>query len=135
MLPSTGVTPGSASSVAGSGQGPAVGVAAGTRGGGRKPMSLRGAFSKELHALMYACGDDANPASDTINVMEEILIEYIEHLAQEAIRGQPKSRLTVDGLRRALGRPEDREKLGRLNDLVYRDSVIAAARRGWKDPY
>lgn len=53
----------------------------------------------------------------------------------EAIRGQPKSRLTVDGLRRALGRPADREKLGRLNDLVYRDHVIAAARRGWKDPY
>ena len=33
-----------------------------------------------VHALMYACGDDANPASDTVNVMEEILIEYIEQL-------------------------------------------------------
>lgn len=67
--------------------------------GGRKPMSLRGAFSKErtlrkterkpvslmighhtVHALMYACGDDSDPASDTVNVMEEILIEYIEQL-------------------------------------------------------
>lgn len=33
-----------------------------------------------VHTLMYACGDDANPASDTVNVMEEILIEYIEQL-------------------------------------------------------
>lgn len=29
---------------------------------------------------MYACGDASNPASDTVNVMEEILIEYIEQL-------------------------------------------------------
>jgi len=26
---------------------------------------------------MYGFGDDRNPASDTVNVMEEILIEYI----------------------------------------------------------
>ena len=27
--------------------------------------------------LMYGFGDDRNPANDTVNVMEEILIEYI----------------------------------------------------------
>lgn len=26
---------------------------------------------------MYGFGDDRNPASDTVNVMEEILLEYI----------------------------------------------------------
>lgn len=26
---------------------------------------------------MYGFGDDRNPASDTVNVMEEILIEFI----------------------------------------------------------
>lgn len=26
---------------------------------------------------MYGFGDDRNPASDSVNVMEEILIEYI----------------------------------------------------------
>jgi len=26
---------------------------------------------------MYGFGDDRNPANDTVNVMEEILIEYI----------------------------------------------------------
>jgi hypothetical protein len=91
VLPTSGNVPGSA----------AAATAALSRGGGRKPMSLRGAFSKErtlqgaedsplasriltdhnsVHALMYACGDDSNPASDTVNVMEEILIEYIEQL-------------------------------------------------------
>lgn len=26
---------------------------------------------------MYGFGDDRNPANDTVNVMEEILVEYI----------------------------------------------------------
>lgn len=31
----------------------------------------------QVKNLMYGFGDDRNPASDTVNVMEEILIEYI----------------------------------------------------------
>ena len=30
-----------------------------------------------MRSLMYGFGDDRNPANDTVNVMEEILIEYI----------------------------------------------------------
>lgn len=30
-----------------------------------------------VKSLMYGFGDDRNPANDTVNVMEEILIEYI----------------------------------------------------------
>lgn len=43
---------------------------------------MNGSFTIRLlvHALMYACGDDVNPASDSVNVMEEIVIEYIEQL-------------------------------------------------------
>ena len=70
--------------------------------GGRKPQTLRGAFTKEcepynvrvwnvmpiglsyrgipVRALMYAFGDDASPAPDTVNVMEEMVIEYIGQL-------------------------------------------------------
>lgn len=31
----------------------------------------------EVRNLMYGFGDDRNPANDTVNVMEEILVEYI----------------------------------------------------------
>ena len=63
---------------------------------GRKGSSYRGLFTKErtyatapfaqtaaqlprgaVRNLMYGFGDDRNPANDTVNVMEEILIEYI----------------------------------------------------------
>jgi transcription initiation factor TFIID subunit 13 len=73
-------------------------VAAAATGGAtgrvsRKQPSVRGLFTKEctcgnfvgrchIHPfavknLMYGFGDDRNPATDTVNVMEEILIEYI----------------------------------------------------------
>lgn len=34
---------------------------------------------------MYGFGDDRNPANDTVNVMEEILIEYIVDVVREAV--------------------------------------------------
>lgn len=34
-------------------------------------------FCVVVRNLMYGFGDDRNPANDTVNVMEEILIEYI----------------------------------------------------------
>ena len=61
---------------------------------GRRQSNLKGLFTKECQCplprsycfvlkgtavknLMYGFGDDRNPANDTVNVMEEILIEYI----------------------------------------------------------
>jgi transcription initiation factor TFIID subunit 13 len=31
---------------------------------------------------MFAFGDDRNPANDTVNVMEEILVEYITDIVR-----------------------------------------------------
>lgn len=68
--------------------------------GSRKQSNLKGLFTKEcelikveacvslpsapfltevlvVKSLMYGFGDDRNPSNDTVNVMEEILIEYI----------------------------------------------------------
>ena len=33
---------------------------------------------------MYGFGDDRNPANDSVNVMEEILIEYIVDVVRSA---------------------------------------------------
>lgn len=41
---------------------------------------------------MYATGDDPNPAPDTVNVMEEILLEYITDLVGR--RRFPRKRLS-----------------------------------------
>lgn len=45
-------------------------------------ISERATFDRDfcsftVKSLMYGFGDDRNPSNDTVNVMEEILIEYI----------------------------------------------------------
>ncbi|KAK7019348.1 transcription initiation factor TFIID subunit 13 [Favolaschia claudopus] len=62
------------------------------------PSQLRG----KLKNLMYGFGDDRNPATDTVNVMEEILIEYITDVCQTAGAQTKRARLTIEDLRRTL---------------------------------
>ncbi|KAF9555436.1 TFIID-18kDa-domain-containing protein [Agrocybe pediades] len=96
--------------------------------GGRRQSNLKGLFTKELKNLMYGFGDDRNPANDTVNVMEEILIEYITDVCQTATAPTKKSRLSIDDLRRALSRPADAKKLARMEELLFMQEDIKRAR-------
>ena len=42
-------------------------------------------FDLLVKSLMYGFGDDRNPSNDTVNVMEEILIEYIADVVSDFI--------------------------------------------------
>lgn len=43
---------------------------------------------------MYGFGDDRNPTNDTVNVMEEILIEYIVDVVSWLFSSHPSSSLS-----------------------------------------
>lgn len=93
---------------------------------------------------MYGFGDDRNPGNDTVNVMEEILIEFITDVVrlpftsiestptilqcQTAAGPTKKTRLSVDDLRRALSRPADAKKLARMEELLFMQEDIKRAR-------
>ncbi|KAF8905211.1 transcription initiation factor IID, 18kD subunit-domain-containing protein [Gymnopilus junonius] len=101
--------------------------------GGRRQSNLKGLFTKELKNLMYGFGDDRNPANDTVNVMEEILIEYITDVCQVATGPTKKSRLSIDDLRRALSRPADAKKLARMEELLFMQEDIKRARAQFEE--
>jgi len=105
----------------------------GTGRGGRRPSNMKGLFTKELKNLMYGFGDDRNPASDTVSVMEEILIEYIIDVCQAAAGPARKSRLSVDDLRRVLSRPADAKKLARMEELLFMQEDIKRARAQFEE--
>ncbi|KAF8954749.1 transcription initiation factor IID, 18kD subunit-domain-containing protein [Flammula alnicola] len=101
--------------------------------GGRRQSNLKGLFTKELKNLMYGFGDDRNPANDTVNVMEEILIEYITDICQTATGPSKKARLSIDDLRRALSRPADAKKLARMEELLFMQEDIKRARAQFEE--
>jgi len=90
--------------------GATLGTTTGVTGRGRKNANFKGLFTKELKNLMYGFGDDRNPAADTVNVMEEILVEFIVDVCQTAGGPQRRTRLSIEDLRRALSRPADAKK-------------------------
>jgi transcription initiation factor TFIID subunit 13 len=90
-------------------------------------------FSKELKSLMYGFGDDRNPANDTVNVMEEILVEYITDICSVAGAPTRKSRLAIEDLRRALSRPADAKKLARMEELLFMQEDIKRARAQFQE--
>ncbi|KIK57797.1 hypothetical protein GYMLUDRAFT_75405 [Collybiopsis luxurians FD-317 M1] len=97
--------------------------------GSRKTSSTKGLFTKELRNLMYGFGDDRNPANDTVNVMEEILVEYIVDVCHAAAGPGRKSRLSIEDLRKALSRPADAKKLARMEELLFAQEDIKRARQ------
>ncbi|KAK7054854.1 hypothetical protein VNI00_003317 [Paramarasmius palmivorus] len=102
--------------------------------GNKKQSSVKGLFNKELRNLMYGFGDDRNPANDTVNVMEEILIEYIMDVCQTAAGGpNRKTRLSIEDLRRALSRPADAKKLARMEELLFMQEDIKRARAQFEE--
>ncbi|KIK31176.1 hypothetical protein PISMIDRAFT_135108 [Pisolithus microcarpus 441] len=104
-----------------------------TAGRSRKQANFRGLFTKELKSLMYGFGDDRNPANDTVNVMEEILVEFIVDVCQAAGGPQRKTRLSVEDLRRALSRPADAKKLARMEELLFMQEDIKRARAQFEE--
>ncbi|KAK2466893.1 hypothetical protein APHAL10511_001151 [Amanita phalloides] len=101
--------------------------------GSRRQSNLRGLFAKELRSLMYGFGDDRNPANDTVNVMEEILIEYITDVCMTAGASSRKARLSIEDLRKALSRPADAKKLARMEELLFMQEDIKRARAQFED--
>jgi len=99
----------------------------------RKQANFKGLFSKELKSLMYGFGDDRNPANDTVNVMEEILVEYITDVCLTAGAASRKSRLSIEDLRQALSRPADAKKLARMEELLFMQEDIKRARAQFQE--
>ncbi|KIJ17437.1 hypothetical protein PAXINDRAFT_74076, partial [Paxillus involutus ATCC 200175] len=100
----------------------------------RKQANFKGLFTKELKNLMYGFGDDRNPANDTVNVMEEILVEFIADVCQTASGGpHRRTRLSIEDLRRALSKPADAKKLARMEELLFMQEDIKRARAQFEE--
>ncbi|GAA98032.1 uncharacterized protein L969DRAFT_93348 [Mixia osmundae IAM 14324] len=96
---------------------------------GRVRTARRGIFNKDLPAMMYGFGDDAHPANDTVNVLEDILVDYIADVCVAAHRvSKNKGKLQVDNLRFALRKPQQAKQLARVEELLVMQTVISQAK-------
>lgn len=94
---------------------------------------MKGIFAKDLKSLMYGFSDEPIPASDSVSVMEEILIEYLANVTTTALAPTKKTRLQIEDLRRVLTRPPDAKKLARMEELLFMQEDIKRARQQFEE--
>ncbi|GMH40437.1 hypothetical protein BSKO_08341 [Bryopsis sp. KO-2023] len=88
----------------------------------------RGLFEKDLPGMMYGFGDNAAPRHETVELVEDVVFEYVSsllHRAMEtaAIRGKLKYEDFVWQVK------DEPHKLERLKDLLEKNEEIKKARK------
>ncbi|GIL61798.1 hypothetical protein Vafri_16190 [Volvox africanus] len=104
-------------------------------------MPYRGTFTKDLSRLMYGFGDYENPIQETINVVEDILVEYVREMCCAALneaarngkldrdRSSGTSKLKVDEKDILFLVRKDPKKYTRIRELLDMQLLIKEARK------
>ncbi|XP_055591543.1 transcription initiation factor TFIID subunit 13-like [Uranotaenia lowii] len=53
-------------------------------------------FSKELRCMMYGFGDDQNPYTESVDLLEDLVIEFITEMTHRAMEIGRTGRVQVD---------------------------------------
>eukprot|EP00890_Picochlorum_soloecismus_P002856 jgi/Picsp_1/3571/NSC_06408-R1_spermatogenesis-associated protein 20-like len=104
-----------------------------TAGVGQPDVSLKGTFSKDLVPMMIGFGDDDCPLDETVDLVEEIVIEYASGVLKQALElSAQRGRVKAGG--KALGPPtaddvlmvirKDPRKSQRVEELLIMQKEI-----------
>ncbi|KAI8054459.1 transcription initiation factor IID, 18kD subunit-domain-containing protein [Syncephalis plumigaleata] len=94
----------------------------------RTQYNRKRVFTKDLRLMMFGFGDVPHPDMDTVNVLEEMVIDYITDMCHQAARlSSNKNKVTVDDFKYVLR--HDSKKLARVEELIRMSEDIKAARK------
>lgn len=88
-------------------------------------------FSKELRCMMYGFGDDQNPYTETVDMLEDLVISFIGHIALEALEIGRTGRVTVEDVMYLVRR--DQRKYARVKDLLSMNEELKRARKAFDE--
>ncbi|KAL2649316.1 hypothetical protein R1flu_017444 [Riccia fluitans] len=107
-------------------------------GGGKAPgqsentfKRKRGTFSKDLRLMMYGFGDDPDPLPETVQLVEDILLDYITemiHKAQEV--ASKRGKLTTEDIMFLVRK--DSRKFARVKELLAMNEELKKARKAFE---
>ena len=88
------------------------------------------AFGKDLRALMYGFGDDLYPRPDTLDLVEECLMEELARTMDKVLQKTPKGgKYRTEDLLEVLRR--DVRKHGRMEELLYMNEELIRVRKAF----
>ncbi|CAB3370309.1 transcription initiation factor TFIID subunit 13 [Cloeon dipterum] len=95
-------------------------------GSGRKRL-----FSKELRCMMYGFGDDQNPYTESVDLLEDLVIEYITEMTHKAMEIGRTGRVQVEDMVFLVRK--DARKYARVKDLLTMNEELKKARKAFDE--
>lgn len=88
-------------------------------------------FFKEIRCMMYGFGDDPNPYTESAELIEELVIEFITELTHKALQIGRPGRVQVEDLVYLI--QKDSRKYARVKDLLTMNEELKKARRAFDE--
>ena len=84
-------------------------------------------FTRELRYMMHGFGDDLNPYNETVDLVEDLVVEFITEMSLKAMDLGKKGKIHVDDLLYLIRR--DPKKYARVRDLLQMNEELKQAKR------
>jgi len=88
-------------------------------------------FSKELRCMMYGYGDDQNPYTESVDLLEDLVIEFITEMTHRAMEIGRTGRVQVEDIVFLVRK--DQRKYARVKDLLTMNEELKRARKAFDE--
>ncbi|XP_059149194.1 transcription initiation factor TFIID subunit 13-like isoform X1 [Physella acuta] len=88
-------------------------------------------FSKELRCMMYGFGDDQNPYTESVDLLEDLVIEYITEMTKKAMEIGRSGRIIVEDIIFLIRK--DPKKYSRVKELLLMSEELRKARKAFDE--
>lgn len=88
-------------------------------------------FSKELRCMMYGFGDDQNPYTESVDLLEDLVIQYITEVTYKAMEVGRQGRVQVEDIMYLM--KKDPRKYSRVKDLLLMNEELKKARKAFDE--
>ena len=89
-------------------------------------------FTRELRYMMHGFGDDPNPYSETVDLLEDLVIEFITETTTKAMEvGKSRGKVHVEDIIFLIRK--DAKKYSRVKDLLMMNEELKKARKAFDE--
>ena len=84
-------------------------------------------FTKELKVMLHGFGDDENPYEETVDLVEDLAVKYVQEMTQKAMDVGKPGKIHVEDIIFLIRK--DPKKYARVKDLLRMNEELKKARR------
>uniref|UniRef100_A0A8D0KR24 Transcription initiation factor TFIID subunit 13 n=1 Tax=Strix occidentalis caurina TaxID=311401 RepID=A0A8D0KR24_STROC len=97
---------------------------------GMKEASRR-VFLSAVRCMMYGFGDDQNPYTESVDILEDLVIEFITEMTHKAMSIGRQGRVQVEDIVFLIRK--DPRKFARVKDLLTMNEELKRARKAFDE--